>query len=214
MSFIRSFPAGATTTQEITFCPQFLVISGVATIDVDLKVQTLQDGVIFDVDNAGLQVVKEPAAKGRPSSNYLIVQLVNGLLGSATTIITLTNNDGVNAVDVFATSEKGKGNTYTTVYRTKVFANVGQLFKNFSAIYVPSAAAGDIFSVYSRKNDINDNMRLEEIRALSLYKQNLDVIGVINFDQSISSVNYTPVADRDVYTMGFRPVGESVIAND
>ena len=211
MSFIFQYPAGATTAREITFCPQFLVISGVAAIDCDVKVQTLQDGVIVDVDNAGLQAVKQPAAIGVPSANYVVLQLTNGLLGNATTIITIANNDGINPVDVFGTSEMGKGNTYTSVFRTRVFANAGQSFSNFSAMYIPAAGADDIFSVFSKSKGLNDNMKREEIRALTLYSQGLDVFAILNFDQSVTNVVYTPTADRDVYTMAFREVNQKIV---
>jgi hypothetical protein len=201
MSKIGTLTTGAASvdTFDLTYVPEFLFYAA-GTQLTSLKVSVLGDGVICDLDGAGLSVVGTLGLFGQVTNGY-IIPLADGLIKGKNVEIITTNSAAQTPVLY------GVSNNYGSVYiqslRSKALANSGAEFTKFAAWACPAIASGDILTV-NYVDGFTANHEFAELPALASMTQNDATADILNnFDGNIDSVQFTPAADRTVYTVRY-----------
>ncbi len=202
---IGTLAASATTTIPLTWLPQYIymVLSTVATA---FKVTVFGDGVISDLDGAGLDTFGQQRLVGQEADAYTIA-LANGIVLNRNVEISITNAIAA-TVDVYGIVRED-GDVYVQTLRQQVMAFSGADFTDFAYLGFPSAADTDIFTVTFEDGTVHTFNRLE-LTAMMQFTQNV-VTGrfdIDNLDGEISKVNFIPGAAQTVYMQRFVPVGD------
>lgn len=134
-------PGGAATafSFNMTFLPEFLFYA-TANALTSLKVEDQGDGVILDLDSAGCTAVKNFMVYGIPTNGHLF-RLADGVrLNRNITVSGVTSAAGT--VDFFVSGDN-KGISSFTYNKFSILANNPTDVRKFTALFIPSLAAGD-----------------------------------------------------------------------
>ena len=219
---IGTLPAGATTTVESNFIPQFVVFRGAAAGDIsgDLfgQINVEGDGIIFNLPTAAgfgamanIHQMLPVADKNTTVGN--VFQLANGLVTNKTSYWTFTNNDAA-AVNIYGWSEEKPGDTYFTYGTQLALQNSGNNYSKFGWLGIPAFGATDVLSILYNDNTMDANLSANELRARVAYGQNVPQIAIDNINPArVKQVTYIPTANRDTFVMRYQAVAGAVNAN-
>lgn len=192
-------------TFNLTFLPQYLYWS-TAVAPTALKVSIFGDGVITDLDAAGVLFIQGLRMNGRVTNGYMI-PMANGLITGKNVEIIYTTG-AATAVDLYGISLR-KGEVYIQCLRQTALASSGVQVKKFAALGLPNAATGDIINV-NYADGLSQKVAFEELKAtLQLYCNDVNnMIGIDNVDAEISEVLFTPAATQIIHLVRYAAVGE------
>lgn len=220
--FIGTLPAGATTTVESNFIPQFCLFRGAAAGDIsgDLsgQINVEGDGVIFNLPTAAgfgamanIRQYLDATAKNTTTGN--VFQLANGLVARKTVYWTFTNNDAA-AVNIYGWSEQKPGDVYFTYGTQLALQNSGNNYRKFAYLAIPAFGATDLISLLWNDGTMDANLTANELRARTNYFQNVAQIAIDNIAPArVKEVTYIPVASRDTFIMRYQSVAGAINAN-
>jgi len=195
---------GVSTTIQLTYLPQYLGFS-IGTTPTSIRVNVLGDGVVMDLDAAGIVQLNGFETLGLVAAQFLI-PLADGLVKGKNVEITIVNADAA-GFTIFGWSKLPARN-YFVYQRQTILANSGVDFNNFALLAVTAPGATDIFNITYRSGIVESNATLNEIRDdVSYFQNNVGVFLINNLDQIIKTVNIIPAANRTAYLMKFEPVG-------
>lgn len=213
---LGSIAAGATTTFNTTFIPQFITIRGAAgavlTGDVIGQINVQGDGVIFNLDAAGVDAmanIRQFGIQASVDSAGKAFQLSNGLVNGKNCYWTFTNNDAA-AIDIYGYSKEKKGNFYVTYMTQLCLANSGVDFTKFGFLAIPAATAAESITVMYNDGTVSV-ISINELRSDLLYSQTQLVTAIDNIDPArVKMVTYIPAANRNAYLTRYQPVSGNV----
>jgi len=195
---------GVSTTIQLTYLPQYLGFS-IGTTPTSIRVNVLGDGVVMDLDAAGIVQLNGFETLGLVADQFLI-PLADGLVKGKNVEITIVNADAL-GFTIFGWSKLPARN-YFIYQRQTILANSGVDFNNFALLAITAPGATDIFNITYRSGIVESNATLNEIRDdVSYFQNNVGVFLINNLDQIIKTVNIIPAANRTAYLMKFEPVG-------
>jgi hypothetical protein len=164
---------------QLSFLPEFLLFNAGANQLTSIKVEDQGDGVILDLDTVGINAVKNFMFAGTKANTTLLILADGVKLNRNITISGVTSAAG--AVDFYTCGDK-KGKSTIKLLKAAILANNPTVFNKFSALFVPSMAAGDraIIDFVDGHSQIFER---DELEQLSGHYEN--VVGyVINNVQS------------------------------
>jgi hypothetical protein len=200
---------GATTTFNLSYIPQYIDITNIATV-TRLRVTSLGSGVVLDLDAAGLAALRNTRFQSLVATTVLNrFFLANGIVKGVNCVVEVTN--GVTATVCLASSQSdsGKATLYFQGVPQKVFANTGVTFRKFGILALPSMVAGDYVQI-----EFNDGLNVKwdvtELRGWMAQYQALDGnvndLKIDNLDSIISSVTVYCAADQLAYVQKYLPL--------
>jgi hypothetical protein len=182
---------------NLTFLPEFLQFNPAAAQLTSLKVDDQEDGVILDLDSAGINACKNFMFAGT-KANAVLLRLADGHRKNRNiTISGVTSAAG--AVDFYCNSDNQGINSYK-LGKVAILANNPTEFSKFSALFIPSLAAGDrvIVDFSDGHTQIYERDELEQLAGL--YQ---NVVGYIlnNVQSYISRVTVICAAANTAYKL-------------
>lgn len=187
-------------TINATFVPQYLYFN-VAVAPQALKVSVFGDGIITDLDAAGVTFVQGLRMNGRVTNGWLI-PLANGFIPNKNMEIVYTTGSAV-AVDVFGISLQ-KGSVYIQCLRQQALANSGVRIEKFAALGLGNAGVNDIINV-NYADGLSQKVAFEELKAtMQLYANDVNsMVGIDNVDAQIAEVMFTPNATQTIHLVKY-----------
>ena len=147
---------------NLTFLPEFLFYA-TANALTSLKVEDQGDGVLLDLDATGIGAAKNFMATGVPTNGFLF-RLADGTkLGRNITISGVTSAAGT--VDFFCSGDT-PGVSSFKYQKAAILANNPTVFDKFSALFIPSLAAGDRI-IIDFASGLTQIFEREELAAIS-----------------------------------------------
>jgi len=203
---IGTLTTGATvvTTIVLNYLPQYLYyIAG--TQLTGIKVTVAGDGVLLDLNAAGLNAINGIRRKGATANDNLI-PLADGFVPNKVTELSFTNS-AAQTPAVYGYSMK-KGLAYIVTRRQTVLASSGQKIENFAYLGFSTIAAGDELNVTFRDGHIQKFLAAEILSWLSLNQNGVGSYAIDNLEGMIRWVHWIPAADAVAYITKFVPVGD------
>jgi hypothetical protein len=190
-------PGGIATpfAWNMPYMPQFLIWNNVVPL-TSLMVETKEDGVLHSFNAAALAAINGYMMVGAQAANINMLRLADGRVDPrGVTISGVTSAAGAIAF-----------NECSDTYGTKLFkstngqirAGVPETFQDFTAIWVPTMAAGDTAEVTYR-NGHRQTYNIAELAALSPLYQEVPGILINNINAYISRVTFTCAALTPAY---------------
>lgn len=181
----------------LTFLPEFLIFNPAANQLTSLKVEDQGDGVILDLDTTGLNALKNFMFAGT-KANAVCLVLADGIrLNRNITVSGVTSAAG--AIDFF-TSGDNKGTTTIKSLKAAILANNPTVFEKFTALFLPSLAAGD--KVYVDYNDGNTQIfERDELEQLSGHYQNVTGYVLNNVSSYIKKAQVIAASAQTAYVL-------------
>lgn len=209
---LGSIAAGATTTFQTTFIPQFIVArnsDGSATNITSFQINAQGDGVILNLPNAGWNALRNIRQYNQSNTVGDTFQLAQGLVTGKNTYWTITNAAAVQ-LDVYGFSKQKDGKFYLTYLTQLNLANSGTDYTDFAFIAIPAATSADSWTlVYN--DGTTQVSSINEIRADLFYTQNFTQIAVDNVNPArLKLLTYIPAASRDAYVLRYQSVKGNV----
>lgn len=197
--------ASSTGTINLTWLPAF-IHADIATVPTSLQVSVLGDGIISDLDGAGINAVTRSRRVGTLADQYMI-PLADGQVNKNTTI-TIANAQASTLSLYGGSSQMAKG--YFQTLTQYVLANSGQNIADFFELYLPSMGASDVLTVFY-ENGFSQILTREDLKMNSSFTTYVadDVydIRLQNYNQAIRRVNFVPAAAQNVYVLKGRGIG-------
>ncbi len=182
---------------NMTYIPQFLQFNNVVPL-TSLKVETAEDGVLFDLAAAGITAVNGFLTVGTLPANDVVLRLANGeIQGKNVTVSGVTSAAGAIA---FNASSDAKGTAAFTYRNAAILALNPTEFKDFTAIFLPTMAAGDTCEI-AYDNGHKQTYNAAELAANSAIFQEASGIIVPNINANVHRVKFECVAARTAYVM-------------
>lgn len=197
------------------YVPQFLYFE-IATVPQQIKVNVNGDGLILDLDAAGLSAMRNIRSNGSPTNGYLL-QLGNGLVKNKNLDIQVTNGVAA-AFTVYAINGNEVVDRPVYMVTTGITINASQSFdlSQFTYSAIPSMAASDILNLIGNKRTLGGRVtggrfstkqELETLRGLLQLTENNSTaskIAIDNYDGTWQGLNFTPNAQQRIYVQ--RPI--------
>lgn len=189
---------GVVTTFNLTYVPQYIHFVA-ATQLTGLKVTVLGDGVIMDLDAAGLSALYNIRQFGQVTNGYNI-PLTDGLIPGKNVEIVATNSAAQTPI-LYAMSMQ-KGSAYIQSLRQTALANSGVVLKKFAYMAIPAIAAADVLNI-TFVDGLVDKVEAAELPARSNLYQSASLNIIDNVEGMIDTVQFTPSANRTVYVVRY-----------
>lgn len=187
-------------TINATFVPQYLYFN-VAVAPAALKCNVFGDGVITDLDAAGVTFVQGLRMNGRVTNGW-IVPLADGFIPNKNLEIVYTTGSAV-AVDIYGISLR-KGSVYIQCLRQTALANSGVSIKKFAAVGLGNSATADTINI-TYADGLSQKVAFEELKpTMQLYANDVNnMIGIDNIDSQIQEVMFTPNATQIIHVIKY-----------
>ncbi len=200
MTAIGTMTTGAAvvTTFNLTWVPQYIHFVA-ATQITGLKVTVLGDGVIMDLDAAGLSVLYNIRQYGQVTNGYT-VPLANGLIRGKNVEITATNS-GAQTPILYGVS-MAAGSRYIQCLRQTALANSGVEIERFAYLGIPAIAAADVLNI-TYVDGLTQKVEAAELPAMANVFQSGSLNVIDNVEGMIDNVQFTPAANRTLYLVRY-----------
>ena len=189
---------GVVSTFNLTYVPQYIHFVA-ATQLTALKVTVLGDGVICDLDAAGLSALYNIRQFGQVTNGYNI-PLADGLISGKNVEITVTNSAAQTPV-LYAVSMQ-KGSAYIQCLRQTALANSGVNIEKFAYLAIPAMTTADVMNI-TYVDGLVQNVVSPELAAMSNLVQSASLSVIDNVEGFIDLVQFTPAANRTVYVVRY-----------
>jgi hypothetical protein len=157
----------------MTYIPQWLIWNNVVPL-TSLRVETQEDGVICDLNAAAIAAVTGFMQVGALPANVVIIPLANGEIKSRN--VTVSGVTSAAGAVAFNASSDTKGDAIFKWSNAAILALNPTEFKDFTAIFTPTMAAGDTCQV-TYADGHTQIFNIAELAALAAKYQ--DVPGII-----------------------------------
>ena len=200
MTAIGTLTTGATvvSTFNLTWVPQYIHFVA-ATQITDIKVTVLGDGVITDLDAAGVSALYNIRQFGQVTNGYTI-PLADGLIRGKNVEIVVTNS-AAQTPTLYGISLQA-GSRYIQCLRQTALANSGLVLDRFAYIAIPAIAAADVLNI-SYVDGMTTKVEAAELPAMAALFESASLNVIDNVDSMIDEVQYTPAANRTVYIVRY-----------
>jgi len=196
--------AGVVTTIDLQYLPAYITYVA-ATQLTGLKVNVEGDGVLVDLDAAGLNQISGIRRFGAVANSYLI-PLADGFIPNK--VVTLTFTNSAAQTPVISAFALQRGTAYFVSQRLKVLASSGKTLQNFTHLGFTSLAAGDELQIKFFDGHVQKFVSADLKAWYTLMSNEVDSDCVDNLKGLIDYVNYIPAADTIIYVLKTQRVGE------
>jgi len=199
---------GTTTTVAVQWCPEYLYFT-VATVPTAIKVTVAGDGVICDLDGAGITSKSRTRMIGSATNGYYL-PLANGFIKNKNVQIAITN--AVAGAFTLYGNSRGYGNKYVVSETINVNALTGvtiTMQNNTICASFPNAVTlTDNFNVTYKDGYVETLDFVEVCAMLGLTQNTVGTLALMdNFVKNIVSINFRPALAQNIYLQKVRPVG-------
>lgn len=199
--------SGVVTTISLTYLPSALHFDA-GTQLTGLKVTVLGDGVITDLDAAGLNAVGK-ANRVTSDVGITFIPLADGIVTGKNVTIEITNS-AAQTPAIYAFSMKKKAGFYIRNIQQKAFASTPVEFAGFMAAYFPSFVAADEMNVTYR-DGLVQKMAPEDLRVINSIDNQINDNGndfyVNNVGMNVKGVSFIADSDQQVYLTKYSNIG-------
>ena len=198
--------AAVVDTFKLNYVPQYLYYIA-ATQLTALKVTVAGDGVIVDLDAAGLNAVSGIGRFGAVANSYLI-PLATALLPGKVCEVQTTNSAAQTPV-LYGFSlqnsmrEAGVPIVYVRTVKQTALAGSSVMFDRFAQVAFSSPTTADIFNVGYVDGHIEQFESTELLAVVTLEQNEVDSYVIVNLEQMIDWVKLIPSTDRTCYITKF-----------
>jgi hypothetical protein len=205
MAVIGTMTTGAAvvSTFSLTYLPEQIFFVA-ATQLTALKVEVLGEGVICDLDAAGINALGRSREISAVTNGFAI-QLADGLIKGKNVTITATNS-AAQTPTLYAIV-RNAGRLYVNSSRQQLFANSPIDLDKFLYLALPNLGATDAVNITYQDGTTSNTNRAEMqyIATLSENVQNTASDYVIdNYEQDIKAVNITQSTTASIYIQKFQ----------
>lgn len=201
-SVIFTAPGGVATpfTFNMTYLPQFLTWNDVVPL-TSLRVETQEDGVLHDWVTLSLTAMNGYMIQGAQAANIKLMRIANGKIpGRNVTISGVTSAAGAIA---FSECSDCIGNFAFKSNNAQILANNPTRFENFTCVWVPAMAAGDLCEV-DYKSGHRQTYTIADLAAVSSLYQEVPNIMVNNINAYVKSATFTCAAAHPAYLLSVK----------
>lgn len=182
---------------QLNFLPEFLVFNPAANQLTSLKVEDQGDGVILDLDTVGINAMKNFMFPGTKTNAVLLILADGVKLDRNITVSGVTSAAG--AVDFYTSGDK-KGKSTLKSLKAAILANNPTVFTKFTALFVPSIAAGD--KAYVDFVDGHSQIyERDELEQISGHYQNVVGYVINNVQSYINKVTMICASQNTAYVL-------------
>jgi hypothetical protein len=198
--------AGVPFAFNMTYLPQFLIFNDGGNPLTSLRIESQEDGIIQDYVTAALPAVNGYMVPGAQPANTIVLPVATGeIRGRNVTISGVTSAAG--AIAIFADSDNkgfnGKPVVPFKLNNAQILALNPTRFEDFTALFVPTMAAGDTAEVIYRDGH-KQTFEAAELLALSAKYQQVAGIIVNNINAYIKSVEFQCAAATPAYMLSVK----------
>lgn len=195
-------PGGVATpfAFNINFLPQFITWNNVVPL-TSLRVSTKKDGVLHDWTAAMIAAMNNYMLNGALPANNVLLRIASGdIQGQDVTISGVTSAAG--AIGFFLSSDNKAGNARPFKSKAaQILALTPTMFENFTALFIPTLAAGTDRVEIEYTNGHRQIFELQEINALSVIFQATPGVIINNVNSYIHRVWVTCAAATPAYIL-------------
>jgi len=207
---LGSASAGTTTQFNLSYVPQYLDITNIATV-TRLRVTALGKGTILDLDATGLSALRNTRFQSTIATTVLSRYfLANGIIKGMNCLIEVTN--GATATNVYQGVQQDSGDA-TLFYQSaiqKIFANTGVTFNKFAVLALPSMSTATDYVQIEMNDGANSRWDTLELRGYMAQYQSLDGTSsdfkIDNLDSIINNVTVYCTTDQQAYIQKYLPL--------
>jgi hypothetical protein len=186
---------------NMTYIPQFLSFNHAGNQLTSLRIESQEDGIIQDYTAAALNAVNGYMVPGAIPANNVVLQIATGeIRGRNVTVSGVTS--AIGAIAIFANSDNkglnGRNPVPFKLNNAQILALNPTRFEDFTALFVPTMAAGDTAEVIFRDGH-KQTFEAAELLALSAKYQQVAGIIVNNINAYIKSVEFQCAAATPAY---------------
>lgn len=192
---IATIAASATTTVQLNYCPEYVLIKSTAT-PTKVQVRALGEGVICDLDATGVTLMSSIRDNKPDVTGYFKLRLSDGLLKNKNIEVEVTA--GAASTDVFVFSTGELGSNYIVTERMTVLASTSNEFRKFFALGFGAFNTGDQVTVNYTSGLSQVYTSSDEIKALAAETTD-DRLLIDNLEQDVSSVVVLPTSNTVYY---------------
>jgi len=198
---------GTVTTIPLTWLPEYLLWNNAVSL-VGLRIIVQGDGVIVDLDTAGINGLKALGMIGRVANDFLL-KVSDGIIAGKNVQIIATNGVAA-AIPLWGFSLHNRGQAYLQSIQQITLAASGAIFDNFVYLSLANAVtATDIINVEFVDGLVQQFDAVELNSYNGFYQNDLTaaVIGFNNANKRIKKVQFTPAIAQNVYAVRWAGVG-------
>lgn len=196
--------AAVVTVVTLNYLPAALYY--IATTQLQgIKVTVAGDGVILDLDAAGLNAVSGIRRYGAVANSF-IIPLADGFVPNKVVEITFTNS-AAQTPDIYGYSLK-KGIAYIISRQQKVLASSGATFEKFAQLAFASPTTSDEINIGFVDGHVQKVVSVELLGIYTYYSNETDSYCIDNIDGAINYVNLIPSTDRTCYVTRYARIGD------
>lgn len=190
---------GVTTSIDLQYVPEKIFFVA-ATQLTSFKAEVLGEGVICDLDAAGITAEGKHRMIGNVANGYMI-DLADGVIKGKSLRLTFVNS-AAQTPDIYALGDND-GSIYVRTLKATVLLNNNTPIKNFGVLFLPSLAAGDKVTV-TTKDGLVQIWERAGLEAWSGNIQNYPQYQVDNLEGDIDEVQILVAATQTVYITDFK----------
>jgi hypothetical protein len=197
-SLIFTAPGGIGTpfAFNMTSLSQFLTFNNIVPL-TSLKIETQEDGVLHTWSTLSIAAINGWMVPGTQPTNIVTLRPANGYIaGKNVTISGVTSAAG--AVGFYTCSDR-LGTVMNKTNTAQILALNPTTFENFTAIFVPTMAAGTDTCEVTYANGHRQTYNVNELLALSALFQEAPAVQVNNINAYIHRATFTCVAATPAY---------------
>lgn len=189
----------AAFTFNMTYLPEFLGWNDGGNPLTSLRVETQEDGVLHDWTAAAIAAQRGYMKVGALTANHQMVRLADGELRPKN--VTISGVTSVAGAIAFSVASDNRGVVALKSSNAAILAANPTVFKKFTALFVPTAAAvTDRFEV-EFEDGHTQNFGIEDLQRMSTDFQEAPAIVVNNITGYIKKVTVTCAAASPAYIM-------------
>jgi hypothetical protein len=189
---------GTAFTTNLTYLPQWLKWNDAAAPLTSLRVTTNEDGVIHDLTAAAIAAMNGYRKVGAQAANDVWIRLADGELKRTVTLSGVTSAAG--AINFFECSQRRGASPFKTQIDTAL-ALTATTFDKFTALFIPTLAAGTDYIDLSFINGFQKRYELADLVSLSSLFQQVEGCIVDNMRSHIQKAVIRCAANTPVYTL-------------
>lgn len=183
---------------NMTYLPQFLIFDNTVPL-TSLRIETAEDGVLHDWTAAGLVAMSNFMVVGAITANQLIMRIADGhIAGKNVTVTGITSAAG--AIAFRANSER-RGRLAFISKNAQILANQPTEFSDFTALWVPTMAAGTDRADIEYSTGHVQTYEMQELRELSIGFQQTPAVCVNNTPAYMRKATFVCTAQRAAYIL-------------
>lgn len=197
--------ASTSVTYTLSHVPQFVGIRFVGGTGVltSIQVTTDLDGLVTNLTGAAVQAIAQTQMMSAldVANDVFFIPVCDGELQGRSCNITVNAGAGAGGIDVYDTSvRQSESGLMCNNIIIDVIANGSQKFDKFSKLCILNMAATDVLTAQSNIGSTSMQLLAEELHSMGsfYYDNSANVASVINTEQLIQSVIFSPVANRSV----------------